>query len=170
MRNPGEYPEAGFRLVRVVAIEQTQRTVPGDKLEQEESDFELSWDWAIGGENVFEVLLAVRVLPSKKRAEELKVAVVGRFEGTGTVAGVTFQSFVHVSAPAILFPYVREIVSSLSSRGPFGAMYLPPTNVQMLVEELDFSAATGTKSLSQHAEFAARFGLPPATPGSEPRG
>jgi preprotein translocase subunit SecB len=40
----------------------------------------------------------------------------------------------HVSCPAILFPYLREVVSEVSKRGGFDPLYLPPTNFIRMYE------------------------------------
>jgi preprotein translocase subunit SecB len=99
-------------------------------------------------EGHFEVTLQFGLDPSVRRPEEIRVTLSGRFAPTGESQEVPIESFVRFHAPAILMPFVREIVTGLTSRGFFGALLLPPINVQSLMERQDVNEATATKQLA----------------------
>lgn len=44
---------------------------------------------------------------------------------------------VTASGIATLMPFARELLASLTGRGRFGTVFLPPVNVQMTMESLD---------------------------------
>ncbi len=74
------------------------------------------------------------------------------------LASLSLQSFVQTAAPAILFPYAREIISALTGRGPYGAYYLPSINVAKLMQGYDFDSTSGAEELRDDPELARIFG------------
>lgn len=84
----------------------------------------------------FEVVLMVTVtLTSKgKTAFVAEAAVAGIFGITGLTSdelGPTLGSY----CPQILFPYARELISSLSVRGGFPPFIMAPVNFEKLYQE-----------------------------------
>jgi preprotein translocase subunit SecB len=90
----------------------------------------------------FEVTVQFGLDPSAARPEEIRVTMNGRFAPVGDRQEVSLESFAQFHAPAILMPFVREVVSGLTARGFFGALVLPPINVQSLMERQIAQAAT----------------------------
>ena len=143
-----EIPLAGFSLEKVYAAEQSQRTVQADDLPADpEQRIGFGWDWRILEPRLFEVMLHIGLGPTKGRPEEVGVSICGVFRIMGEATSVRVLDFVRVQGPAILMPFVRESISSLTSRGYFGQVLLPPINVQVLMQQRDPKAATGAKQL-----------------------
>lgn len=92
--------------------------------------------------------------------------MVGRFERVGQPEPA-FQIFVMLKAPALLFPYVREAFSSLTSRGLFAAMVLPTMNIVRVMAEMKTDASNGYASLHDRPELAASYVLSLDTTGGE---
>jgi preprotein translocase subunit SecB len=108
------------------------------------------WDWRVTGFDRFEVLVTVRYEASAERAEEVEVSVVGVFRLPVDSPSVALRDFVRVHAPGILMPYAREVVSSLTGRGFFGPVFMPPINVHSLMERMNDAVATGAQQLQEN--------------------
>jgi preprotein translocase subunit SecB len=79
------------------------------------------------------VQLALRPREASSSAFLVDVTVVGQFETDPTDGNMTLDDFVRVNGPAIVMPYVREVVSSVTGRSRHGHVPLPPINVAALV-------------------------------------
>ncbi len=92
-----------------------------------------------------QITLTVTVEPNQQmRPYKVEVAVTGRFETVpGTATPKDFDTFCRSNVPAILFPYVRELVHRVTSDGPYGAVRLDPVNLVNLVPEWQTVEPTG---------------------------
>ncbi len=85
------------------------------------------------GENVHEVVLAVTV--TVKSEEEVIYLVEVQQAGVFTLQGVPadhLSAVLATACPTILFPYAREAVSDLVTRGGFPPLLLAPVNFEAL--------------------------------------
>lgn len=83
------------------------------------------------------VLLGFKITPDpKKQAYVIIVEVVGVFSlKTGTIEQLT--QFAKGGAASVLFPYVRQMVSTITRDGRWGPMLLNPVNVQTMLKWQD---------------------------------
>jgi preprotein translocase subunit SecB len=86
-------------------------------------------------ERVLESLLTFDVLASDKPEDSLFIisaTIRGLFQ---EVPGgpIDLKKFSEINGPAILFPFVREAISSVTAKSPVGAVLLPPVNIGALV-------------------------------------
>jgi preprotein translocase subunit SecB len=108
-----------------------------------------------------ELTLNMDVTPDPKwQPYKISVRVIGQFS---QIVGdlKQFQQFLRISAPAILFPYVREIIDRLTADAKYGKIRLNPVNLQSLIswgDEENLSTATEPPALQS----------PSASPESEP--
>ncbi|MCC6649885.1 MAG: protein-export chaperone SecB [Candidatus Eisenbacteria bacterium] len=145
-------PPSGFGLERVCFIEQHLRLVEQvDDLPDADPNVQFGWDWRITGDRQFEVILQVQTSPTRRRPEEAAVLLTGQFVARGEGLSVPVVAFVSAQAPAILLPWARECISSLTGRGFFGQFMLPPLNVLTLMSNVDKAAATGARQLATEA-------------------
>lgn len=99
------------------------------------------------------IKLLVNVRPSKETDDRVKVELRvilesnaeagqlydvdvtywGDFQLGDLPDGLTPDRFARQNAIAIMFPYVREAISSLTGRGSAGPVFLPPINIVALV-------------------------------------
>lgn len=154
---------SGYRLERVYVAEQEYRVEPPDAL-PEASDpddrvIAFGWDWRPLGPRKFEVVLEVRVDPVKEAPERARARLLGVFEAVGEELSIPFTDFIRFNAPAILFPFAREVISTMTGRGPFGTFHLDPLNVAALLGKADLRQTTGARLLAANTEMAASFGL-----------
>lgn len=83
--------------------------------------------------------LDVKVLPDLKwQPYRLELLISGIFVGEmGTVE--VLAEFTRLSAPAILFPYVREAVHRMTMDAPYGQVRLNPINIQEMLNRLPWA-------------------------------
>ena len=89
-------------------------------------------------ENNFILGLGIVVFPNAKENDypfTLKVELSGLFEVESGVDDKTKDNFIERNAIAILFPYLRAILSVYSSNSNVGTIVLPPINVVKYLEE-----------------------------------
>lgn len=161
---------AGYRLERVYVAEQRCRLVQltAEQVESAPGDrpVRFAWDWRPVGTRRFEVVLEVAVDAAAQVAEEALVRIVGLFEAEGEGVSVTFYDFVRYNASAILIPFAREAISTMTARGFYGTFHVNPVNVVELFKNFDISKTTGARYLNANPAIAADFGLeysrPPA--------
>lgn len=154
--------EAGYRLERIYVASQSYRLVTDQQLVNEDPsdrNVNFGWDWRPLGPRRFEIIVLLTCEPTAQAPEEAQVRLIGVFEADERVPSVTFPAFIRFNGPAILFPYVREVVSTMTGRGPHGAFHIRPINVVALAEEFDIEKTTGAKYLAENPAVAQSFGL-----------
>jgi preprotein translocase subunit SecB len=155
LNETSKVPVAGFALHRVYFLEQVLRLVQATpEMPEVEGPISFGWDWRVTGPRDFEVILQVSVGPSRARPEDASVALSGSFSVSGPNHSVATLEFVRIQGPAILFPYLREGLSAITSRGAHGPSYLAPMNVHALMQNFDPEKATGALQLKSGSEPA----------------
>lgn len=161
-------PDTGYRLIELIAFEQFCKLVNPDEVLETAAERVSSfyWDWHPSGEREFSVWLTLVLHPSREIPEQVRVAFVGDFFIAVDEPATPLKEFVMRDAPAILFPYVREAVTSLTSRGISEPYVASPLDIgETLTTEFSFAASTGVAMLRDPAEAEA-FGFPVALPPS----
>ena len=110
------------------------------------SAFRMSWDWAWDSKDGFTVSLTLALLESQLRPERIELTLVARFHQEGESGPLTIDNFARYSAPAMMFPYLRQQVTSLTWAGPIGPLVLPPMNIIQMMEGMDPNDTTAAKS------------------------
>lgn len=59
-----------------------------------------------------------------------KIKMIGIFEKSGDTE-LSIDEFAQVNAPAIIYPYIREHLSSLTTKAAVGTIFLSPYNFQV---------------------------------------
>ena len=155
MSETKQMPTTGFALDRIYFAEQSLRLVqPTPELPETEPAMSFGWDWRIVGPHSFEVILQVQVGPTRARPEQAGVVLCGAFSVMGPNPSVGTLDFVKAQGPAILFPYLREGLTSLTSRGAHGPAYMAPVNVLALMQGMDSEKATGALQIKSGSEPA----------------
>ncbi len=87
-------------------------------------------------ENHFKIIQEITIKSSEFFT--LSILAVGNFELLGEVNDETRSSFVNVNAPAIMFPYIRSFISTLTSNlgNVTGALTIPPQFFKGILEEV----------------------------------
>lgn len=86
---------------------------------------------SINGESKeFNIALNVELFqPDEENPEvEIKLKMVGLFETEGENDQLSQDTFSHINAPAMIYPFVREHIASLTVKAGIGSIFLPPFN------------------------------------------
>lgn len=154
---------SGYTLEKVYVAEQQYRLIPGVELpesaDSEDRNVDFGWDWRPVSSRRFEVVIEVNVAPAASVPEQMSVRLMGVFKAEDGPLSIAFADFLQGNAPAILFPFAREVISTMSGRGPYGAFHLNPLNVRALLSDFDISQTTGVEFLNSRPDLAADFGL-----------
>lgn len=63
-----------------------------------------------------------------KNLVEIKVTTVGMFKKNGDIEQEAVENFCNINAPAIIFPFIREIIANLSTKGGLQPIIVQPIN------------------------------------------
>lgn len=88
-------------------------------------------------EELVDVELSVEIAPEEGPSTlpyRVETTFVGRFRIRHLPGNLTLDLFARRNGAAILFPYVREAVSSMTMKGSFGPIQLPPVNIVAMLE------------------------------------
>ena len=93
------------------------------------------------GDNTYEVVLTVTVTVKlgEEGKEETAFIVEVQQAGIFSIVGLDETQLRHVMGthcPTILFPYARETVDSMITKGSFPALMLPPINFDALYQQV----------------------------------
>lgn len=118
------------------------------------------WDWNVLDDDTVSVMLGMQLGATEEVPERVRYAVgaIVAFNETPPIEP-TFLELVRIHIPAILFPYVREGVSALTSRAVSGTFVAPPMNLYELSKEFDMHGSTGFRRLQKEPRLRARFGV-----------
>lgn len=154
---------AGYKIEKVFVADQEYRIVSTEGFDEIEAVPErvvnFGWDWRPVSSRRFEVVIEVSIDPVRSAPERVSVRVVGLFYAEEGQLSISFPDFVQVNAPAILFPFAREAISSTSGRGPYGAFHLNPLNVRTLMKGFALEKSSGYELMQHNEELARDFGL-----------
>lgn len=156
---------SGYEILQVYALEQHYEVVaredrkedlevPG---EEEEAPIGVNWDWRVLKDREFEVQFGVEMPPTADLGEVISVRFVLRAKA-GEQVSIPPIAFVRAPAIAVLVPYIREAITSMSVRGPIGVRYLNPLNVPALAERFPMEESIGARQLMDDSDLAAMYG------------
>ncbi|MCX7091328.1 MAG: protein-export chaperone SecB [Legionellales bacterium] len=116
-----------------LSFETTQTPAVFQKKWEPELNVELNTTHTELEKNIYEVTLTVTA--TVKNAQEIAFLVEVQQAGIFTIEGTSPEQLQHILesfCPNILFPYVRETISSLVSKGSFPPLMLAPINFDAL--------------------------------------
>ncbi|MBE2898727.1 protein-export chaperone SecB [Pasteurellaceae bacterium TAE3-ERU1] len=97
--------------------------------------FDLNTETQVLAENVYEVCLNLTVETKMEGSDEVAFLCEVKQAGVFTITGLEGVQLAHclsAQCPNMLFPYARELISSLVNRGTFPALNLSPINFDAL--------------------------------------
>lgn len=122
--------ESGFRIVSLILLESSFQREATVTFEPNKTDNSVNIDVNVQlkENNVFVTeTLDYRQKLGDKTEVFAKIKMVGVFEKIGTTQ-LNLEEFGHVNGAAIIFPYIREHLTNLSSKAALGLIILPPFN------------------------------------------
>lgn len=100
-----------------------------------ELSFDLSTEAAQLGDDLYEVCLKISVETTLEDSGDVAFICEVKQAGVFTISGLEDLQMAHCltsQCPNMLFPYARELISSLVNRGTFPALNLSPVNFDAL--------------------------------------
>ena len=134
--NPKQQPFFGFEVKAMALAESYFRREPvvAQPIQIDTVDYGVSS--AVDG-NLFTVELTVSFqFPTEGAADlEARVRMIGIFERGGSVTSTSDSDFVNINAPAMVFPFIREHIASLTMKAGLLPILLPTVNFAKLYEK-----------------------------------
>ncbi|HET7586444.1 MAG TPA: protein-export chaperone SecB [Gemmatimonadaceae bacterium] len=79
----------------------------------------------------------------------VEVGVVGRFEPDPASPNLSLTDFANHQAPALVMPFVRELIANITARSRVGPILLPPINILALAQREEEQTRAGTSGHGQ---------------------
>ena len=154
--NNSETPSQTFDIQKIylkdVSYESPQSPAIFQEKWEPETNLQIGTQHTKIGENVFEVVLSLTttITVNNETAFLVEVQQAGIFTVSGFEEGAMGQ-LLGAYAPNILFPYAREAVSDLTTKGGFPPLLLAPINfdalyAQNLQKQAQSDDATNTET------------------------
>jgi preprotein translocase subunit SecB len=123
-------PVSGFSFDKLWIARFLFQEVPVPENESPDEEVKLRVGGGIGlFDHSAEVKLEFWITPNlRKKPYLIELAIVGRFSGKD-VTKEQLVRFCQSNAPAIMFPYVRQSIQSITANGRAGAFHLPLMNM-----------------------------------------
>ena len=151
-----EVRSLGYAPLRIVAAHLGMRPATDSDRVEEELPTAFQWNWRFATEDTFDVVFGVKLEASRQRTEEVEALFVGTFQLPEAEPAVKLDQFVRTNAIAAIYPFVREAICSMTSRGYFGAYLLPLLNTVALSRRLEGQDTEGYRALVASAELRKR--------------
>jgi preprotein translocase subunit SecB len=130
MENTTDNLEAGFKLNNLFLIESIFKREAQVTFDESKTNNSVSVDVTVNlNGNI--VIVTEELNYSQKLADKIEVSamikMVGLFEKIGEPL-IDMETFGNINGAAIIFPYIREHLTSLSAKAGLGLILLPPAN------------------------------------------
>lgn len=122
--------DSGFQINNLVLAESSFTRIPNVIFgENTKNNFNVNIEVGVN-DKVITVVEEVTLVQRFKEVEQVKINVkmIGVFECIGDSPLTDFKQFGRVNGAAIIFPYIREHITSLSLKAGISAIILPPVN------------------------------------------
>lgn len=81
------------------------------------------------------VTLIIKIFESVEKAPfSIDLSITGKFMGEEDMTKEVFDNMCNINAPAILFPYIRTIINTLTSQSGYPPLTLPLINIQKTIK------------------------------------
>ena len=103
---------------------------------ESEIAFEVKHNWS-GSEDkyVSELLTTLRLLAGEKEVLKLESTFVGLFSIIANQENMDIKDYIKNHAPALMLPYIREHISSITQKAGIKPVLLPPVNIVALIRK-----------------------------------
>jgi len=132
MENENKNMESGFRIHNILLLESDFKRVPNVVFDNPSitQDIRIEGEVTVNTEknivSVIQTLHFSQILNEEKQISAT-IKMIGIFEKTGESV-IDLENFGNVNGAAIIYPYIREHLTSLSVKAGVGIILLPPAN------------------------------------------
>jgi len=123
--------ESGFRIINILLIESSFSRIQNVVFNNPEIKQEVNVDVNVSV-NGNTVGVAEQVIYKQIFNDNEQVSAVIKMDGVFEKSGdspLDLEQFGQVNGAAIIYPYIREHLSSLSAKAGLGLIFLPPVNL-----------------------------------------
>ena len=123
--------ESGFLIKNLILLESNFKRILNVTFNDESITQNINVDVNVNvKDNVVFVREKIDYTQSLNEVDEVNctIVMVGEFEKVGETKLEDLEQFGHINGAAIIFPYIREHLSNLSSKAGLGLIILPPVN------------------------------------------
>ncbi|MGL4852250.1 MAG: protein-export chaperone SecB [Phocaeicola sp.] len=123
--------ESGFKIDDLLLLESSFSRIHNVVFEHVTNDLSINTEVGVN-ENKITVIEEVTLVQRFEAIEQVKIVIkmVGVFEATGASKITDLELFGKVNGAAILFPYIREHITTLTLKAGIPPIILPPVNFQ----------------------------------------
>ncbi|RAJ04072.1 preprotein translocase subunit SecB [Chitinophaga skermanii] len=127
---------SGYKIDNIFLVESTFSRQPHISFNEGGFDNQISIENEVSDEEVSEskftvsMTLEFKAVQNEEIAFQIRIKMVGLFEKAGD-AVLSEEAFKKVNAPAIIYPFIREHVSSLTLKAGIGTVLLPSVNFKI---------------------------------------
>ena len=120
-----------------------------------ESDIDISFDiqprvyYPVDEKNAFKIHM--NVLLKAGENYELEITALGSFSFDQIIDENLKKSYINLNGPAIMFPYVRAFITTISSNSgnSMGSVSIPPRSFGVTLEEIILDPISGTLKVKE---------------------
>lgn len=87
--------------------------------------------------NLFMSSFIIDIIDQEEKLFSFQIKALGFFEILGTIEDSIRNNFMHISAPAIVYPYIRSFISNFLLQSGMQPIMLPPMNFVAKVSEIN---------------------------------
>ncbi len=141
--------QPGIQIKAILFSEVTFKRNPSTDIEPN-IDVSYEINNILNNKNELQVHFKTTITEEKKENPlKIELLAVGIFASVGGEENLALDEFCRYNAPSIIFPYIREYVSSLSIKAGLDPIVLPPTNFIALTKEKKLPQKIKHSSLSK---------------------
>ncbi len=140
-------PNSQFSIGNIILIESNFsrsieiNAVDVDKVKQ---DILIELNHSDISKEIFAVFMAYtfKILYNDELIVNAYIKYSGEFKADGVLTLKQKEDFANVNAPAMLYPFIRENIATLTSKAMVGTVLIPPVNFIQMYQEKKVNSAT----------------------------
>ncbi len=127
--NQNQNTSSGFAIQNIILAESNFSRINNAVFEDVENNLNINVNVSVNAPTIT-VEETVDLTQSHKGNRQMKIFVkmIGIFRVVGESKIKDLEAFGRINGASIIFPYIREHITSITQKGGMGALILPPVN------------------------------------------
>lgn len=84
-------------------------------------------------------------ITEKEKTFNISCSMIGFFSVIPDERNMSLEDFSKTNAPAMMFPYIREVIASTTLKAGLAAVILPPVNINSLIKKSESASPAKVK-------------------------
>lgn len=99
-------------------------------------DFNIGFGWSVQENNyIVELSTSLRLLHQEQEKLKLDSTFIGVFSVIDNNENMNIEEYIKSNSAALMFPYIREHISTITQKAGIRPVLLPPINVVALIKK-----------------------------------